>query len=70
MKDKLILAVGVTTFILCVLGLPKAIKFFFRGLLLLMEYPLEAFCFIGITTLIYSACLWVESEEKKVEKKL
>ncbi len=45
-----------------VLMLPPAIKFFFRGFLLLLENPLEAMCFFGLLTLFVS--IWIYIEEK------
>ena len=62
-KDKLInisIAVGiVSAFILIALMAGPAIKFFFRGLLALMNHPLEAFCFFGLLTILWSAAIWV-----------
>ena len=45
-----------------VIMLPPAIKFFFRGFLLLLENPLEAMCFFGLLTLFVS--IWIYIEEK------
>ena len=45
-----------------VIMLPKAIKFFFRGFLLLLENPLEALCFFGILTMF--TFIWIYLEEK------
>ena len=52
------------------LALPPAIKFFFRGVHLLMVNPLEALCFFGIITAF--SITWImleEKEDKKIEKK-
>ena len=46
-----------------VLMLPPAIKFFFRGFLLLLENPLEACCFFGILTVIVSFWIYMEENE-------
>tara|TARA_B100000902_G_C26678899_1_gene606813 strand:- start:80 stop:280 length:201 start_codon:yes stop_codon:yes gene_type:complete len=45
-----------------VVMLPPAIKFFFRGFLLLLENPLEALSFFGLLTIFVS--IWVYLEEK------
>ena len=45
------------------LMLPPAIKFFFRGFLLLLENPLEAFCFFGILSAIVSFWIYMEENE-------
>ena len=55
-KDKLI-NVGmwfgsIIAFILLALMVGPAIKFFFRGLLAMMNHPIEAICFVGLLTLI------------------
>ena len=55
--------------LLVALAIPPAIKFFFRGFLLLFEYPLEAFCFFGLLLIGYSVALWIENQEES-EKKL
>lgn len=47
---------------LLMLALPLAIKFFFRGFLLLLENPLEALCFFGILTSFVSVWIWVEEK--------
>jgi len=49
------------------LALPPAIKFFFRGIHLLMINPLEALCFFGIITTFMIT--WIVLEEKEVKKK-
>jgi len=51
---------------LFIAALPLAIKFFFRGFLLLLENPLEALCFLTILTLLVSTWIWLE---EKIEKK-
>jgi hypothetical protein len=45
-----------------VVMLPAAIKFFFRGFLLLLENPWEAFSFFGIFFLL--SLIWIYLEEK------
>ena len=62
---------GVCTTLLIgvVLAIPPAIKFFFRGFLLLFEFPLEAFCFFGLLLIGYSLLIWIENQEES-EKKL
>ena len=45
--------------------LPKAIKFFFRGLYLLMEYPLEGLGFFTFLTLFLSVGIYTEQKELK-----
>ena len=45
--------------------LPKAIKFFFRGFLLLLENPLEAFSFFTFLTLFISIGIYMEKKEKQ-----
>ena len=56
-----LLIIGV---VLIVSALPLAIKFFFRGFLLLLQHPLEAFCFFGLLTLFITTWIvWEESVE-------
>lgn len=45
--------------------LPKAIKFFFRGFLLLLENPLEAFSFFTFLTLFISIAIYMERKESQ-----
>ena len=45
--------------------LPKAIKFFFRGFLLLLENPLEAFSFFTFLTLFISIGIYMERKESQ-----
>jgi hypothetical protein len=45
--------------------LPKAIKFFFRGFLLLLENPLEAFSFFTFLTLFISIAIYMEKKESQ-----
>ena len=52
-----LLIIGV---VLIVSALPLAIKFFFRGFLLLLQHPLEAFCFFGLLTLLTTMWIWWE----------
>jgi hypothetical protein len=64
-----LIGLGVVLGILA-LALPPAIKFFFRGIHLLMTNPLEALCFFGILTVF--SITWIvleEKEDKKLEKK-
>lgn len=65
-KDKLInisiVAGIVSAFILIALMAGPAIKFFFRGLLALMNHPLEALCFFGLLTILWSAAVWVSEK--------
>ena len=69
-KNRLgLIGLGIVLGILA-LALPPAIKFFFRGVHLLMVHPLEALCFFGILTVF--SITWIvleEKEEKKIEKK-
>ena len=62
-NDKLInisiVAGIVSAFILIALMVGPAIKFFFRGVLALMNHPLEALCFFGLLTILWSAAIWV-----------
>ena len=44
---------------------PKAIKFFFRGLYLLMEYPLEGLGFFTFLTLFLGVGIYTEQKELK-----
>ena len=56
-----LLIIGV---VLIVSALPLAIKFFFRGFLLLLQHPLEAFCFFGLLALFTTTWIvWEESVE-------
>jgi hypothetical protein len=41
---------GIIAFILLALMVGPAIKFFFRGLLAMMNHPIEALCFVGLLT--------------------
>jgi len=65
-KDKLIdisiVAGIVSAFILIALMVGPAIKFFFRGLLAMMNHPLEALCFFGLLTILWSAAVWVSEK--------
>ena len=47
---------------------PKAIKFFFRGILLLMENPLEGLSFIVICGVFLSIGIYIEQKEKETAK--
>ena len=65
LKKYLVLTlIGVGIGVLLVL-LPKAIKFFFRGLYLLMEYPLEGLGFFTFLTLFLSVGIYTEQKELK-----
>ena len=48
-----------------VVMLPPAIKFFFRGFLLLLENPLEAFSFFTFLTLFISIGIYMEKKESQ-----
>ena len=43
--------------------LPKAIHFFFRGFLLLLENPLEGFAFFTFLTLFISVGIYTEKKD-------
>ena len=45
--------------------LPKAIHFFFRGFLLLLENPLEGFAFFTFLTIFLSVGIYTEQKELK-----
>lgn len=65
-KDKLI-NIGMWTgaimaFLSLALMVGPALRFFFRGLLALTNHPLEAFCFFGLLTILWSAAVWVSEE--------
>ena len=47
---------------------PKAIKFFFRGMLLLMENPLEGLSFIVILGIFLGIGIYIEQKEKETAK--
>ena len=53
---------GIILFIALSLMVGPAIKFFFRGLLALMNHPLEAFCFFGLLTIFLTAASWVSEK--------
>ena len=66
-KNRLgLISLGVVLGILA-LALPPAIKFFFRGIHLLMTNPLEALCFFGIITVF--SITWIVLDEKEMKKK-
>ena len=48
-----------------VVMLPPAIKFFFRGFLLLLENPWEAMCFFSF--LFFFTLIWIYTEEKSTK---
>ena len=52
----------VSAFILIALMVGPAIKFFFRGLLAMMNHPLEALCFFGLLTILWSTAVWVSEK--------
>jgi len=60
-----LLLLGVVIGIL-VFSVAPAIRFFFRGFYLLLENPLEAFCFFFILTFFMSIWIWLEERESKV----
>ena len=64
MINKLKLSVGIVGLILVVLAVPLAIKFFFRGFLLLLEYPLEGMSFMVLFWGGLSLLLHIEDLEK------
>ena len=49
-----------------VFSVAPAIRFFFRGFLIMLENPLEAFCFFFILTFFTSIWIWLEERESKV----
>ena len=49
--------------------LPKAIKFFFRGFLLLLENPLEGLAFFVFLTLFISVGIYFDGKDTKKEWK-
>ena len=65
MIDKIKLSVGIVGLILVVLALPLAIKFFFRGFLLLLENPLEGLAFNVLFWGGLSLLLHIEDLEKQ-----
>jgi len=65
LKSRLpLIGLGVISALLVVM-IPKAIQFFFRGFLLLLENPLEAFCFFGIMTIFTFVWIWFEENNEK-----
>lgn len=67
MKKYLIYGLCTTILMAIVLAVGPAIKFFFRGFLLLLKYPLEALCFWGLLLVFYSLYLYfIQEEVKKV----
>ena len=64
MRDKLKISVGIVGLVLVVLALPLAIKFFFRGFLLLLENPLEGMAFSALFWGGLSFLLHIEDLEK------
>lgn len=65
MIDKIKISVGIVGLILVVLALPLAIKFFFRGFLLLLENPLEGLAFNVLFWGGLSLLLHIEDLEKQ-----
>ena len=53
---------GIIAFILLALMVQPAIKFFFRGLLAMMNHPIEALCFMGLLTIFLTAASWVSEK--------
>jgi hypothetical protein len=49
-----------------VVMLPPALRFFFRGFLLLLENPWEAMCFFSF--LFFFTLIWIYTEEKRTKK--
>ena len=65
MKNKIgAILIGIGA-LLIVSALPPAIKYFFRLFLLLLENPLEAFCFFGLLTLLSFVVTKVQELEKQ-----
>lgn len=65
MIDKIKISVGIVGLILVVLAVPLAIKFFFRGFLLLLENPLEGLAFNVLFWGGLSLLLHIEDLEKQ-----
>ena len=65
MIDKIKFSVGIVGLVLVVLALPLAIKFFFRGFLLLLENPLEGLAFNVLFWGGLSLLLHIEDLEKQ-----
>jgi len=65
-KDKLInigmWTGGIIAFLSLALMVGPALRFFFRGVLALMNHPLEAFCFFGLLTIISLLASWVSEK--------
>jgi|TARA_X000000368_G_C22424437_1_gene447588 hypothetical protein len=70
MSKKLKISVAVLGLIVVVFAIPLAIKFFFRGFLLLLENPLEGLAFNILFWGGLSALLHIEDIEKsKINQK-
>jgi len=65
MRDTIKISVGIIGLILVVLAIPLAIKFFFRGFLLLLENPLEGLAFNILFWGGLSGLLHIEDLEKQ-----
>lgn len=65
-KDKLInigiWSGAIIVFLLLASMVQPALKFFFRGVLALMNHPIEALCFFGLLTILTSAVIWVSEK--------
>ena len=48
---------------LILLGLEPAIRFFFRGFLILLENPLEGVAFFGILLLFSGVWIWLDENK-------
>ena len=63
-KDKLITygmwAGGLLVFILLSLMVAPAIRFFFRGVLAMMNHPIEALCFFAFLTILWTVAVKLE----------
>ena len=53
---------AIIVFLLLALMVQPALKFFFRGVLALMNHPIEALCFFGLLTILTSVVIWVSEE--------
>ena len=53
---------AIIVFLLLALMVQPALKFFFRGVLALMNHPIEALCFFGLLTILTSVVIWVSEK--------
>lgn len=62
LKSRLpLIGIGVISALFVVM-IPKAIKFFFRGFQILLEYPLEGFAFFLFLTIFISVGIYTEKK--------